>query len=200
MPNRPANGVSPATFAGKWRSAGEVTHHRSCGATACMCRPPFPRPGPRRPRKSHKRSQVATAREPTVVVRRRPHLPTRMNSSCWRWIAGLGRLCGSARCANRCPHEAGHRTASQASNSPVTDGEHVYAYFGSRGLYCVDLKGNIVWQKKFGRMETRRGFGEGSSPALYGDTLVVVWDHEGGRLHSCTRQANWRTTMACGPR
>ncbi len=77
------------------------------------------------------------------------------------------------------PHEAGHRTASQASNSPVTDGEHIFAHFGSRGLHCLTLDGQLVWSKTFGQMRTRMGFGEGSSPALHGDTLVVNWDHEG---------------------
>ncbi|MFH1747089.1 MAG: PQQ-binding-like beta-propeller repeat protein [Planctomycetota bacterium] len=77
------------------------------------------------------------------------------------------------------PHEAGHRDASQASNSAITDGEHLYAYYGSRGLYCLDMQGELKWQKDFGEMQTRRGFGEGSSPALYGDTIVINWDHEG---------------------
>lgn len=77
------------------------------------------------------------------------------------------------------PHEAGHQTATQASNSPLTDGEHIYAYFGSRGLYCLDAQGKIKWSKTFGLMRTAMGFGEGSSPALYGNTLVVNWDQEG---------------------
>lgn len=77
------------------------------------------------------------------------------------------------------PHEGGHRDASQASNSPATDGQHLIAYFGSRGLYCLDMQGQILWQQRFGQMQTRRGFGEGSSPALHGDTVVVNWDHEG---------------------
>ncbi|UCG32572.1 MAG: PQQ-binding-like beta-propeller repeat protein, partial [Phycisphaerales bacterium] len=77
------------------------------------------------------------------------------------------------------PHEGGHRVASQASNSPVTDGKHIIAYFGSRGLYCLDMQGQVIWKKDLGRMQTRRGFGEGSSPALCGDTVVVTWDHEG---------------------
>lgn len=77
------------------------------------------------------------------------------------------------------PHERGHDTASHASNSPITDGEHIYAYFGSRGLHCVNLAGKVVWKKDLGQMQTRREFGEGSSPALHGDTLVIVWDHEG---------------------
>lgn len=77
------------------------------------------------------------------------------------------------------PHEAGHATASFASASPVTDGEHVWASFGSRGLYCLDRDGKVVWNKDLGEMHTRNEFGEGASPALHGDTLVVNWDHEG---------------------
>ncbi len=77
------------------------------------------------------------------------------------------------------PHEGTHQTGSWAANSPVTDGEYVYAYFGSRGLYCYDMQGNLQWEKDLGNMSTRRGFGEGSSPVLYDDTIVVNWDHEG---------------------
>lgn len=77
------------------------------------------------------------------------------------------------------PHEGTHQDASFASNSPVTDGEHVYAYFGSRGLYCLDMDGNVKWEKDVGVMYKARAFGEGSCPALYGNTLVIVQDHEG---------------------
>ena len=76
------------------------------------------------------------------------------------------------------PHEGTHQDASFASNSPVTDGEHVYAYFGSRGLYCVDMMGNVKWEKDIGTMYKRNTFGEGSCPALYENTLVIVQDHE----------------------
>jgi outer membrane protein assembly factor BamB len=77
------------------------------------------------------------------------------------------------------PHEPGHQTASQASASPVTDGKHVWAFFGSRGLYCLDMQGKVKWGKDLGEMQTRNQFGEGASPALHGDTIVVNWDHEG---------------------
>lgn len=77
------------------------------------------------------------------------------------------------------PHEGHHPDHGFASASPVTDGEHLFAYFGSRGLYCTDLKGNVIWQKDLGKMQTRNSFGEGSSPALAGHVLVVNWDHEG---------------------
>lgn len=77
------------------------------------------------------------------------------------------------------PHEGTHNDGSWASNSAITDGEHVIAHFGSRGIFCYDLQGKLIWQKDLGDMSTRNGFGEGSSPALHGNTLVVNWDHEG---------------------
>jgi outer membrane protein assembly factor BamB len=78
------------------------------------------------------------------------------------------------------PHEAGHVTGSLASASPVTDGERVFAFFGSRGLYCLDINGKLLWKKRLGEMHSKHGHGEGSSPALYGETLIVNWDHEAG--------------------
>jgi outer membrane protein assembly factor BamB len=78
------------------------------------------------------------------------------------------------------PLEAGHTTGSLATASPVTDGKFVYAYFGAQGVYCLDLQGNLVWERDFGPMHTKHGHGQGASPALYGDSLVVNWDHEDG--------------------
>ena len=77
------------------------------------------------------------------------------------------------------PHESTHVTGSWASASPVTDGKHVFAFFGSGGLYALDLKGNVAWKADLGKMQVKHGHGEGSSPALHGDTIVVNWDHEG---------------------
>jgi outer membrane protein assembly factor BamB len=77
------------------------------------------------------------------------------------------------------PHQGGHVTASLASSSPITDGERVYAHFGSWGLYCLDLKGELLWKTDFGHLDSLHGHGEGSSPVLYGDALIVNWDHEG---------------------
>ena len=77
------------------------------------------------------------------------------------------------------PHEGGHKTGSQASNSPITDGNRIYAHFGSRGIHCLDMNGKLLWSKDLGIMRTRNQFGEGSSPALWQDRLIVNWDHEG---------------------
>ncbi len=76
------------------------------------------------------------------------------------------------------PHEGTHQTGSFAANSAVTDGETLFAYFGSRGLYAYDFDGNLKWERDFGDMTIRYSFGEGSSPALHGDTLVLIWDNE----------------------
>ena len=77
------------------------------------------------------------------------------------------------------PHEGHHPDGSFASYSPVTDGKHVFAYFGSRGLYCYDMDGNPKWNQDFGDQRIVMSFGEGSSPTLAGDTIVVTWDNEG---------------------
>ena len=77
------------------------------------------------------------------------------------------------------PHAGRHNTNSWASASAVTDGEVVCAFFGSRGLYCYDMGGQPLWERDFGDMRIRLGFGEGASPVLYGDAIIVIWDHQG---------------------
>jgi outer membrane protein assembly factor BamB len=91
-----------------------------------------------------------------------------------------GKLRWQRTAAERVPHEGHHPTHSYAAGSPTTDGRYLYASFGSYGIYCYGLEGNLRWQRDLGRMNTRLGWGEGTSPALYGDTLVVNWDQEAG--------------------
>ena len=95
------------------------------------------------------------------------------------------------------PHEGRHGTGSWASPSPVTDGEVVCAFFGSRGLYCYDMDGALLWDRDFGDMRIRMGFGEGASPALHGDSIILLWDHQGQSfitaLDKTTGEERWRT-------
>lgn len=77
------------------------------------------------------------------------------------------------------PEERTHELGSWASNSPVTDGENIFAFFGSRGLFCLDMKGNVKWERNFGQMDIVASFGEGSSPAIYKDKIFIQWDHQG---------------------
>lgn len=77
------------------------------------------------------------------------------------------------------PHEGYHRTyGSFASNSPVTDGTRVFAFFGSRGLYAYDLDGRPLWQKDFGiKMRMDNAFGEGTPLALHDNKLLLHFDN-----------------------
>ena len=78
------------------------------------------------------------------------------------------------------PHEGYHqRYGSFASNSTVTDGKHLFAYFGSRGVYAFDLGGKLLWEKDLGEMQKLLQFGEGNPPVLYKDKLILKRDHQG---------------------
>jgi len=102
---------------------------------------------------------------------------------CQFAVVALDRKSGEVRwqkaVRQEVPHEGHHRDHGFASASPVTDGENLYVSFGSRGVHCLDLQGNVKWQKDLGKMVTRNAFGEGASLALHAETLVVSWDHEG---------------------
>lgn len=116
-------------------------------------------------------------------------------------VLGLGRADGNVRWSRtvreEMPHEGTHQDGSFAAGSVLTDGTRAYAFFGSRGLYALDLEGRVLWEKDLGVMRTRGSFGEGASPALYGDTLVVNWDHEGADFIAAfdakTGKERWRT-------
>ncbi len=90
-----------------------------------------------------------------------------------------GKILWQKSVLKKVPHEGGHYTGSLASNSAVTDGTHVYAFFGTHGLYCLDMNGGLKWQKPFSEMQTKHGHGESASPVLHGDLLFVNWDHDG---------------------
>ncbi|MBX3279233.1 MAG: PQQ-binding-like beta-propeller repeat protein [Acidobacteria bacterium] len=80
------------------------------------------------------------------------------------------------------PHEGYHRTyGSFASNSPLTDGKYLYVSFGSRGIFCYDLDGKLIWEKDLGvKMRMRLQFGEGTAPVLHGNLLIHNFDQESG--------------------
>ncbi len=99
---------------------------------------------------------------------------------------GTGDLKWQQTAVKAVPHEGTHETNGFASASPCTDGERVYAHFGSRGLFCYSMDGELLWSRTdLGKMQTRASFGEGSSPTLAGDKILVPWDHEGpSALHA----------------
>lgn len=97
------------------------------------------------------------------------------------------------------PHEGYHRAyGSFASYSPVTDGKFVYTSFGSRGVYCYDMGGKLIWEKDLGvRMRMRNQFGEGGAPALDGNHLILNFDQESDSFIVALDKRNgkerWRT-------
>ena len=107
-----------------------------------------------------------------------------------------GRLVWERIAREERPLEATQANGTLASHSAVTDGERLFAYFGSQGLYCYDLDGTRLWERDFGDQRRRNQFGEGSTPAVHGDTIVVVWDHQGDSfivaLDTRTGEERWR--------
>ena len=89
-----------------------------------------------------------------------------------------GKLLWKQTAAEKKPTIPKQPSNSYASETPVTDGEYVYAYFGMTGLFCYDMNGQLIWKKDFGSYPTAMGFGTGSSPILEGDRLFVQCDNE----------------------
>lgn len=85
----------------------------------------------------------------------------------WRRTAREGR-----------PSMPRHSSNTYATETPITDGERVYAYFGMTGLYCYDLEGELLWQKDLGSYPMRAGWGTSSSPVLFDDKLFIQVDNE----------------------
>ena len=110
--------------------------------------------------------------------------------------ADTGEIAWQRQVAERFPPEGGHVSGSYASASPVTDGERLYASFGSVGVFCFDLNGALLWERAIPPLATKHGHGEGSSPTLHGDTLFVNSDHEGESLllalDTLTGEERWR--------
>lgn len=79
---------------------------------------------------------------------------------------------------NGAPRIGKNQNSSYACETPVTDGQRIYASFGMHGIYCYDLEGNPLWKKDFGAYYTQRGWGTGSSPVLLNNVLFVQYDNE----------------------
>jgi outer membrane protein assembly factor BamB len=71
-----------------------------------------------------------------------------------------------------------HVKNTYASETPVTDGQRLYAYFGNVGLYCYDLDGKPLWSQTWGSSKTRYGWGTAASPVLHQGRIFLVNDNE----------------------
>ncbi len=94
--------------------------------------------------------------------------------------------------------ERHHGKNSPSSATVTTDGERVYASFGSRGMLAVDFDGNVVWHRDLGRIDNYHG--PAGSPLLYRDSVIIYQDQNGGAfvtaLDARTGETRWRTERA----
>lgn len=113
-----------------------------------------------------------------------------------------GRIAWQRTATTATPHEGYHHLyGSFASNAPATDGQRVYAFFGSRGLFVYDLNGKLLWQKDPGiRMAMRLAFGEGSGVVVDDGKVFLQYDHqEAGAiiaLNAADGKELWRAPRA----
>lgn len=92
-----------------------------------------------------------------------------------------GKIAWQRTAAVTTPHEGYHHTyGSFASNAPATDGQRLFAFFGSRGLFVYDLNGKLLWQKDADiKMTMRLAFGEGSGVVVDDGRVYLQFDHQG---------------------
>ena len=96
------------------------------------------------------------------------------------------------------PYDDRHRKSSYAASTPATDGQRVYAFFGSEGLYAYDYNGKLAWKADLGKLGTV-GMGTGTSPVLFRNLVIVQADEEDGKnssivaLDKKTGKQVWRT-------
>jgi outer membrane protein assembly factor BamB len=97
-----------------------------------------------------------------------------------------------------------HDKHNLASASPVTDGERVYAVFGTGQVVAVDMAGTLVWTRQLGRDFSPFDiqWGNGSSPLLHRGSLILVCYHQSASyviaLDSRTGKQLWKTDRPKG--
>lgn len=93
-------------------------------------------------------------------------LDRQTGKTLWRQVA-----------TRRVPHEGAHGDNNFASASPTTDGQRLYCWFSSAGLFCYDLNGKKLWQRDLGQAKMGASLGEGCSPVIHDGRLIIVRDH-----------------------
>lgn len=86
-----------------------------------------------------------------------------------------------------------------ASHTPVSDGQHVYAFFGKSGVVAYDLEGNEIWRQSVGTGLGDKSWGSSSSPILYNDLVIVPATAENTAvvaLDKATGKQRWESKSA----
>jgi outer membrane protein assembly factor BamB len=101
----------------------------------------------------------------------------------YRWVVydvslATGHIRWQKEVATSVPADGTHMKNSYASETPATDGERVYAYFGNLGVFVFDMTGRAVWSHPMGPFKFRNGWGSAASPVLQEDRLFIVNDND----------------------
>ena len=103
-------------------------------------------------------------------------------SGVHRWIVyaidlKTGRIRWEREVRHGVPAAIKHGKNTYASETPFTDGERVYAYFGGVGLFAFDMSGRPLWDKQMDPM-TMRAWGTGASAIVHAGRVFVVNDND----------------------
>jgi outer membrane protein assembly factor BamB len=90
-----------------------------------------------------------------------------------------GKILWQATAWEGTPYDDRHRKSSYAASTPATDGQLVYAYFGTEGLYAYDFKGKLAWKAEVGKIATL-GMGTATSPILHDNLVILQCDEDNG--------------------
>ncbi len=115
--------------------------------------------------------------------------------------AKTGKIKWEREATRMAPFGGRHRKNTFASETPVTDGKRVYAYFGRNvGMFCYDTKGKLLWKKQWEPHSIYLDFGTASSPAVHGDRVYLQQDNEKESvlvaLDAKTGEEVWRVPRA----
>ena len=95
-----------------------------------------------------------------------------------------------------------HDKHNLASPSPVSDGQMVYAWFGTGQIVALDMNGKLAWQRHLGTEISPFNviWGHSSSPTLFGDTLILLCDHEPASYLLAVDKRTGKQRVEGGPR
>ena len=133
-----------------------------------------------------KKGKGYTKTPPNAIYRWEVHcLDLETGNLRWKRVAKKGR-----------PRMNVHKSNTYATETPVTDGKRVYAYFGMTGVFCYNLDGKLLWEKDLGAHPMWNGWGTGSSPVLHNDLIYFQIDNEKQSflvaLDTATGKERWR--------
>jgi outer membrane protein assembly factor BamB len=116
----------------------------------------------------------------------------------YAYDAATGKLRWEREAHKGKPFGGRHRKNTYASETPATDGERLYVYFGNVGLFAYSLDGTLLWTKRFDPQPMYLDFGTASSPVVHDGQVFVLHDNDGqsfvAAVDAKTGQERWRVT------